>query len=245
YGGRRCFLSADGMKGGGFLLPRLLKRCRGVTLCCLSLIELLGRHIGLPRERPKPVSGACRKLEVRLRTLDLLGCNRRVRFLRRDGAPPRVKRAHGNPQIGLGLLDGEAIRHRVNTKKKIALRYLGILSHWQFDDSATDRRSDVNDIGIDRGVVRGWTDRDSVLDVDHRCNTNRDDRERDYLAARRTTGRAGRLHAHCPNQASQAIAATTRPSDEQTKSWYGRMLLSPKATKRLRAAIAPKIPIMA
>jgi hypothetical protein len=85
------------------------------------MIELLGRHIGLARKRPKPVSGAGRKLKVRLRTFDLLGCNRRVGFLRRDGSPPCVKRAHGDPQIGLSLLDSEAIKRGVNAKEKIAL----------------------------------------------------------------------------------------------------------------------------
>ena len=108
-------------KRGDFLFPRLLKRRRGVTLRRLSLIELLGRHIGLARKRPKPFGGARRKLKVRLRTLDLFGCDRRVGFLRRDGSPPRVKRAYGNPQIGLGLLDSQSIRLRVNAKEKVAL----------------------------------------------------------------------------------------------------------------------------
>ncbi|MGC2835327.1 MAG: hypothetical protein WA238_14570 [Methylocella sp.] len=82
---------------------------------------MLGRHIGLAREGPKPFGGARRKLKVRLRTLDLCGCDRRVRFFCRDGAPPRVKRACRNPQISLGLLDRQAIRHGVNAKEKIAL----------------------------------------------------------------------------------------------------------------------------
>ena len=103
----------------------------------------------------------------------------------------------------------------------------------------------MNDIGIDRGIVRRWTDRDSVLDVESHGNANRDDRKRDYLSARRTTGSAGRLHAHYPNQMSQVSAATTRPTDEHTKSWNGRKLSSPTATKMPRAAIAPKIPIRA
>lgn len=47
-----------------------------------------------------------------------------------DSAPPRVKRAYGDPQISLGLLDSQAIRHRVNAKEKIALRDLGVLSNW-------------------------------------------------------------------------------------------------------------------
>jgi hypothetical protein len=57
------------------------------------LIELLGRHIGLARKRPKPVSGAGRKLKVRLRTFDLFGCDRRVRFFGRYGWPPRIESA--------------------------------------------------------------------------------------------------------------------------------------------------------
>ena len=120
YGSHRRFLSADGPKRGGFLLARLLERRRGVTLRRLRLIELLGRHIGLTREGPKPFGGARRKLKIRLRTLDLFGCDRRVGFLRRDGAPPRVKCAYGDSQIRLGLLDGQSIRHGVNAKKKVA-----------------------------------------------------------------------------------------------------------------------------
>src|ERR1700730_4639 len=103
----------------------------------------------------------------------------------------------------------------------------------------------MNDIGIDRGVVRRWADRNPVLDVEPRCDTDRDDRDGDYHAARRTTGSAGRFHAHCPNQISQVSVATTKPTDEHTKSWNGRTLSSPEATKMPRAAIAPKIPIMA
>src|SRR4029077_19219544 len=107
------------------------------------------------------------------------------------------------------------------------------------------RRSDMNDIGIDRGVVRRWADRNPVLDIDRHCDGDRDDRDRDYFSARRTMRFAGRLHAHCPNQVSQVSAATTKPTDEHTKSWNGRTLLSPTATKIPRAAIAPKIPIRA
>ena len=82
---------------------------------------MLGRHVGLAREGPKSFGGARRQFKVRLRTLDLFGCDRRVGFFRRDGSPPCVKRAHGNLQIGLGLLDGQAIRHGVNAKEKVAL----------------------------------------------------------------------------------------------------------------------------
>ena len=62
-------------------------------------------------------------------TLDLFGCDRRVGFFCRDSAPPRVKRAFGDPQISLGLLDRQAIRLRVNAKEKVALRDLGVLSN--------------------------------------------------------------------------------------------------------------------
>jgi hypothetical protein len=85
----------------------------------------------------------------------------------------------------------------------------------------------------------------AVLDVEPHCDANRDDRKRDYFSKRMTMRITGRLHAHCPNQISQVSAATTRPTDEHTKSWNGRTLLSPTATKIPRAAIAPKIPIRA
>ncbi len=89
----RARLSTDRSQHRRFLLPRLLKTDRGITLRRLRLIELLGRHIGLARKRPKPVSGAGRKLKVRLRTFDLFGCDRRVRFFGRYGWPPRIESA--------------------------------------------------------------------------------------------------------------------------------------------------------
>jgi hypothetical protein len=92
YSGRRSFLCTDGPKRGDLLLPRLLKRCRGITLRRLSLIELLSRRVGLAREGPKSFGGARGQLKVRLRTLDLFGCDRRVGFFGSEACP--LMRSH-------------------------------------------------------------------------------------------------------------------------------------------------------
>src|SRR5260221_6513769 len=55
-------------------------------------------------------------------------------------------------------------------------------------------------------------------------------------------GRYLLLSWHHPNQSSHARSAKMSPIDVQTKSWYGRTLESPVATKTARAMIATRMP---
>src|SRR5260370_3586698 len=55
-------------------------------------------------------------------------------------------------------------------------------------------------------------------------------------------GRYLLLSWHHPNQSSHARSAKMSPIDVQTKSWYGRTLESPVATKTARATLATSIP---
>src|SRR5258705_9399393 len=55
-------------------------------------------------------------------------------------------------------------------------------------------------------------------------------------------GRYLLLSWHHPNQSSHARSAKMSPIDVQTKSWYGRTLESPVATKTARAIITTRMP---
>ena len=79
-----------------------------------------------------------------------------------------------------------------------------------------------------------------MLGVDHGRNAHRDDRERNKHDAICAKSLPYRVHAHCPNHMSHVSVPTTAPIEMLTKSWNGRTLSSPEATKTARAAIAPK-----
>ncbi len=103
------------------LAQRLIEACLRVIPGSASVIDLLGRDITLRHQGQEPGERRFGQSQVGAGALHLLGSNRGIRLLGRDGATLSVARRLGESQVRRDLRHGELMGLEIERKQPIAL----------------------------------------------------------------------------------------------------------------------------
>ncbi len=150
------FVGIDGHHRGGVLLLSLDELCGGVTRLGFGLVELLPGDVALRRQRPETLHRAVRQRQIGRRLPRVVVRDEGVGVLRGHHPPSGAELRLRHREVGLGLGDGVFVGDGVDLKEEVALADPAVLDHPDLDDAATDGRRDVDGVGVDRCVIRGW-----------------------------------------------------------------------------------------